>query len=256
MVLDIALHAQHRSEVESDIARIKRNVFAAVYARDIPARLISRIQQNVLSANFTREKYTISQTLTRINKATDDPDDDYLMVECSVSYTVRNTRDEEAEYPVILEYMNAPTEEMQALSKLDFIRVDATVYPGDELKPDRSKNKPGFTRYEVPAKLGRHGATSVHMAWKEVRDLDDHMSWFALDLCDELTLTLKLNDPKSSNELQFGVYPLHPVSGTIVPQARDTLYCRIDDVVLPYQGFLAWWKLSKQYQNRRSFTSE
>lgn len=244
-VVDRGLRKQQSEDIKADVERIKRNVFRAVYKRDIPEDVVRSLSDGVLTAGFIRRGYRVDQTIEVCRNSNDAP---YVKCACVVEYHVKNTTLDEREYEVLLEFREQKDPELASAAEYHSLSFSSgEEYNTETLERDHRNdqtNKPGFRRYSVSTNLAPSQEKYVYMSWTEVHEMDDHIAWFALDLSHDFTINLKTAPSGSFQDKWYDIYPLHPYAGTPIQNGNGTMFARIDTVVLPYQGFIVWWKFN------------
>lgn len=244
-VVESGMRRDQRLAVEKDIAEIKENVFKSVYKRDIPLEMMQEISESLLSASFIRKDYTIENRISLINVEVGSEIVKQCRVSCTASYRVKNTSDVARSYPIILEYMAPKVSMLDPQACFQSAKVGDRDFDRETLERDHRTvrtNKPGFKRYEIDLEIPPRDEVLVFLSWIEIRDIDDHIAWFALDLSQRFSVSFSVHIDNAQDG-NYGMYPLHPFAGEPIESGGGEIYGMISSIVLPYQGYIVWWRL-------------
>ncbi|MCG8607362.1 hypothetical protein MJD09_20570 [bacterium] len=237
-----------QSEVRDQLEGIKRNVFEAVFGIRAPKSIRDRTFDLILGQSFFRTKYRILYQLElKEFERTDGSSVKGILMHGHSSFTVENISNNRDTYTLNIEIQKPTIRAIKGLE--EHAHMPSVLIDGEE----RTARQPTDTDrtyfdqsdfrthlYDVPLDPGQRAEISFSLS--AIRGLDDQEIFLTFLPCDGMTLQLEVPPDLDT----FGAFSLHEKEANRVKSYEQTGFYEweLRYPMLPYEGFLIWWRYS------------
>lgn len=262
LIVSRTVEAANRRDLEDALDEKTRELSEAVmrgmFNRRHPEKLLDIVSQEILQREFIRDKLSLNYVFTRWRSPDGThperlKDRRFIAVKATINFTVRNVTANEAKEgksavaPICLVLPNPILDELKSSVGVEEVIVDGrkeTRKKIDQVNREIRKQLKNDQLTDVMADFGSRvvqaGQTlHVQMAYTMIKELEDTELFRTLQISKGLDVVV-FDD--TGYDLKLRAKPVGFADMTELVSHDTTRHWQIDEILLPHQGILVWWK--------------
>jgi hypothetical protein len=233
------------------IEKITKNVFLGVFKRNFPDEFIREAHSLVLDHTFIRYGLNVTYTISDGSYANrDGQTQKFVKLNAVARYRIKNVGNSAARLPLGIELPNPMIEEMKPTCKVSRISVKRG---GTETKIDLSAAEEAFreaikndnnsqVKFEVPnISVGQNEEIEVVFDYVMAKEEEDTEIFQTRYPTDSVGITIMDRGPTARAVRARSIHGSNLEDDTSA-ERTGTYNFKLSKYLLPYQGFVIWWK--------------
>ena len=262
LIVSRTVEAASRRDLETALDEKTRELSEAVmkgmFNRRHPEKLLDLVSEHILQKELIREKLSLNYVFTRW-----EPDGGghperlegkrFIAVKATINFTVRNVTASDAgdgkaaDVPICLILPNPIFDELKSSVGVEEVVVDgqrenkgAIDNVNQQIQEQLKDDQLTDVRADFGSKRVQAGQSlQVQMVYTMIKELEDSELFRTLQISKGLDVVVFDN---TNYNLKLRAKPVGFAGMTELASHETTRHWQIDDILLPHQGILVWWK--------------
>lgn len=261
IIISVTIERSNRSRFMSALANKTRelssSVFAGMFNRDHPPALLTAVKRQILERDLIRDSLSVTYTLSIWEPGPDQRklgSRRFVRVDVIVATTTRNVstlRGEDAgaaRVPLVVELSRPMEARLNRMVKVTNFVVHGRPISDVELADKNEKLQLDLARQsdnDVAVEFGSHPlqageSVSISASYTMMKEIEDTEIFLSLQISKGLALTVNDN---TNGALRVHAKDIHSSRLQKVASGANTTQWLLNDIVLPLQGIIVWWKV-------------
>lgn len=236
------INAQHKTSGRELLEAVNKELFAAVYKRNIPHVVFTQVERSLLKCDFYRPVYKARYSIKRLSDITGlDGDSDFVMLNAIHHYEVQNISDTDAQYKIDAVIDISPHADAKRY-KISSVMIDKKPINSEVLEKDhiRIDEKRRLLIFECGVQIKKGDSLEVDVEYQQIHRID--ASEVICSVLPMASLHLEILIPNEDFEVK--ATSLHPEPEELVSSPHETNFkaWAIPHGIFPGQGiYISWY---------------